>query len=160
MASICAIWSSLFHDRISCRGRQELRAIPKRKPALISSRSYVPRMCSCDSWHWRIGFSVTNGVTEEYCFAPWQTFCGDQILFFYRSWAVPTAFLNRLCFLNTHSGQRNLKILSLLNADFGVTDILRLLGTVAKGSGEHLIFLDLRGAFREWQAPHDNPRYS
>ncbi|KAH0950529.1 hypothetical protein HN011_001499 [Eciton burchellii] len=65
-----------------------------------------------------------------------------------------------LCALaNFLRGQRNLKILSLLNADFGVTDILRLLGTVAKGSGEHLIFLDLRGAFREWQAPHDNPRY-
>lgn len=57
------------------------------------------------------------------------------------------------------SGQRNLEILSLLNADFGVTDVLRLLGTVAKGSGERLVSLDLRGAFREWQAPHDNPRF-
>lgn len=56
-------------------------------------------------------------------------------------------------------GQRNLEILSLLNADFGVIDVLRLLGTVAKGSGERLVSLDLRGAFREWQAPHDNPRY-
>ncbi|KYN12593.1 PREDICTED: F-box only protein 39-like isoform X1 [Trachymyrmex cornetzi] len=55
--------------------------------------------------------------------------------------------------------QRSLEILSLLNADFGVTDVLRLLGTVAKGSGEHLVSLDLRGAFREWQAPHDNPKY-
>jgi len=58
-----------------------------------------------------------------------------------------------------YSGQRSLEILSLLNADFGVTDVLRLLGTVAKGSGEHLVSLDLRGAFREWQAPHDNPRH-
>lgn len=57
------------------------------------------------------------------------------------------------------SGQRNLEILSLLNADFGVTAVLRLLGTVAKGSGESLVSLDLRGAFREWQAPHDNPRF-
>lgn len=40
-----------------------------------------------------------------------------------------------------------------------MNDVLRLLGTVAKGSGEHLASLDLRGAFREWQAPHDNPRY-
>lgn len=64
-----------------------------------------------------------------------------------------------LLFLSIYSGQRNLEILSLLNADFGVTDVLRLLGMVVKGSGEHLISLDLRGAFREWQAPHDNPRY-
>ncbi|GAB1867493.1 F-box only protein 39 [Camponotus japonicus] len=65
-----------------------------------------------------------------------------------------------LCALaNFLRGQRNLEILSLLNADFGVTDVLRLLGTVAKGSGERLVSLDLRGAFREWQAPHDNPRY-
>ncbi|XP_020290932.1 uncharacterized protein LOC109858262 isoform X2 [Pseudomyrmex gracilis] len=56
-------------------------------------------------------------------------------------------------------GQRGLEVLSLLNADFGITDVLRLLGTVAKGSGEHLVSLDLRGAFREWQAPHDNPKY-
>ncbi|KAG5316229.1 FBX39 protein, partial [Acromyrmex insinuator] len=46
--------------------------------------------------------------------------------------------------------QRSLEILSLLNADFAVTDVLRLLGTVAKGSGEHLVSLDLRGAFREY----------
>ena len=58
-----------------------------------------------------------------------------------------------------YSSQRSLEILSLLNADFGVTDVLRLLGTVAKGSGEHLVSLDLRGAFREWQAPHDNPKH-
>ncbi|XP_077267790.1 F-box only protein 39 [Temnothorax americanus] len=65
-----------------------------------------------------------------------------------------------LCALaNFLRGQRSLEILSLLNADFGVTDVLRLLGTVVKGSGEHLVSLDLRGAFREWQAPHDNPRY-
>ncbi|XP_070167481.1 F-box only protein 39 isoform X2 [Polyergus mexicanus] len=65
-----------------------------------------------------------------------------------------------LCALaNFLRGQRNLEILSLLNVDFGVTDVLRLLGTVAKGSGERLVSLDLRGAFREWQAPHDNPRY-
>lgn len=64
-----------------------------------------------------------------------------------------------LLFHSTFSGQRNLEILSLLNVDFGVTDVLRLLGTVAKGSGERLVSLDLRGAFREWQAPHDNPRF-
>ncbi|XP_011862558.1 PREDICTED: F-box only protein 39-like isoform X2 [Vollenhovia emeryi] len=65
-----------------------------------------------------------------------------------------------LCALaNFLRGQRSLEILSLLNADFGVADVLRLLGTVVKGSGEHLVSLDLRGAFREWQAPHDNPRY-
>ncbi|KAL6265039.1 hypothetical protein P5V15_005130 [Pogonomyrmex californicus] len=56
-------------------------------------------------------------------------------------------------------GQRSLEILSLLNADLGVTDVLRLLRTVAKRSGEHLISLDLRGAFRGWQAPYENPRY-
>ncbi|XP_012285961.1 F-box only protein 39 [Orussus abietinus] len=56
-------------------------------------------------------------------------------------------------------GQHNLEVLSLLNANLGVSDVLRLLGTVAKSCGEHLASLDLRGAFREWQAPHSNPRY-
>ncbi|XP_011136148.3 F-box only protein 39-like [Harpegnathos saltator] len=56
-------------------------------------------------------------------------------------------------------GQRNLATLCLLNADFGVTDVLRMLGALAKESREHLASLDLRGAFKEWQAPHDNRRY-
>ncbi|XP_012225223.1 F-box only protein 39-like [Linepithema humile] len=55
--------------------------------------------------------------------------------------------------------QHNLESLNLLNADFGVTDVLLLLKKVVKGCGEHLVSLDLRGAFREWQAPHNNPRY-
>ncbi|XP_076766382.1 F-box only protein 39 [Xylocopa sonorina] len=55
--------------------------------------------------------------------------------------------------------QHNLETLSLLNANLGVSDVLRLLGSVSRGSNEHLAYLDLRGAFREWQAPHSNPRY-
>ncbi|XP_043516191.1 uncharacterized protein LOC122531928 isoform X3 [Frieseomelitta varia] len=55
--------------------------------------------------------------------------------------------------------QHNLETLSLLNATLGVSDVLRLLASASKGSTEHLAYLDLRGAFREWQAPHSNPRY-
>ncbi|OAD58806.1 F-box only protein 39 [Eufriesea mexicana] len=55
--------------------------------------------------------------------------------------------------------QHNLEMLSLLNATLGVSDVLRLLGSASKGSTEHLAYLDLRGAFREWQAPHSNPRH-
>lgn len=50
-------------------------------------------------------------------------------------------------------------MLSLLNATLGVSDVLRLLASASKGSTEHLAYLDLRGAFREWQAPHSNPRH-
>ncbi|XP_014471782.1 PREDICTED: F-box only protein 39-like [Dinoponera quadriceps] len=58
-------------------------------------------------------------------------------------------------------GQRNLETLCLLNAEFGVADVLRVLGVLAKESREHLASLDLRGAFRmsRWQVPHDNRRY-
>lgn len=55
--------------------------------------------------------------------------------------------------------QYNLETLSLLNANFGISDVLRLLGTVARGCSERLVSLDLRGAFRQWQTPHSNPRY-
>ncbi|KOC67312.1 F-box only protein 39 [Habropoda laboriosa] len=55
--------------------------------------------------------------------------------------------------------QQNLETLSLLNANLGVSDVLRLLASASKGSSEHLAYLDLRGAFREWQAPHSNPRH-
>ncbi|XP_035741815.1 F-box only protein 39-like [Vespa mandarinia] len=55
--------------------------------------------------------------------------------------------------------QYNLETLSLLNANFGVSDVLRLLGTAARGCSERLASLDLRGAFRQWQTPHSNPRY-
>lgn len=55
--------------------------------------------------------------------------------------------------------QYNLETLSLLNANFGVSDVLRLLGTAARGCSEKLASLDLRGAFRQWQTPHSNPRY-
>lgn len=55
--------------------------------------------------------------------------------------------------------QHNLETLSLLNATLGVSDVLRLLASASKSSTEHLAYLDLRGAFREWQAPHSNPRY-
>ncbi|CAD1472471.1 unnamed protein product [Heterotrigona itama] len=55
--------------------------------------------------------------------------------------------------------QHNLETLSLLNATLGVSDVLRLLASASKGSTEHLAYLDLRGAFREWQAPHSNPRH-
>ncbi|XP_076673554.1 F-box only protein 39 isoform X2 [Andrena cerasifolii] len=54
--------------------------------------------------------------------------------------------------------QRNLETLSLLNANLGVSDVLRLLTSAFRGCSEHLAYLDLRGAFREWQAPHSNPR--
>ncbi|PBC33737.1 F-box only protein [Apis cerana cerana] len=55
--------------------------------------------------------------------------------------------------------QHNLETLSLLNATLGVSDVLRLLASASKSSTEHLAYLDLRGAFREWQAPHSNPRH-
>nr|XP_012141959.1 PREDICTED: uncharacterized protein LOC100883286 isoform X2 [Megachile rotundata]XP_012141960.1 PREDICTED: uncharacterized protein LOC100883286 isoform X2 [Megachile rotundata]XP_012141961.1 PREDICTED: uncharacterized protein LOC100883286 isoform X2 [Megachile rotundata] len=55
--------------------------------------------------------------------------------------------------------QHNLETLSLLNANLGVSDVLRLLASVSRGSSEHLEYIDLRGAFREWQAPHSNSRY-
>ncbi|XP_078037419.1 F-box only protein 39 [Augochlora pura] len=55
--------------------------------------------------------------------------------------------------------QHNLETLSLLNANLGVSDVLRLLASAIRGSSEHLTYLDLRGAFREWQAPHSNSRY-
>ncbi|KAK7865947.1 hypothetical protein R5R35_005012 [Gryllus longicercus] len=57
------------------------------------------------------------------------------------------------------SGQRALEGLSLRNACLGVGEALRLLGAVARFSGASLRTLDLRGAFREWQAPHASPRY-
>ncbi|XP_029033537.1 F-box only protein 39 isoform X1 [Osmia lignaria lignaria] len=55
--------------------------------------------------------------------------------------------------------QHNLETLSLLNANLGVSDVLRLLASVSRGSSDHLAYIDLRGAFREWQAPHSNSRY-
>ncbi|KAF7991186.1 hypothetical protein HCN44_002748 [Aphidius gifuensis] len=55
--------------------------------------------------------------------------------------------------------QENLLTLSLLNAYLGVSDVLRLLRAVANSSGYHLKTLDIRGAFRDWQAPHTNSRY-
>ncbi|XP_076629000.1 F-box only protein 39 isoform X1 [Colletes latitarsis] len=55
--------------------------------------------------------------------------------------------------------QHNLETLSLLNANLGVSDVLRLLASTSKGCSEHLAYLDLRGAFREWQTPHSNSRY-
>ncbi|XP_043274006.1 F-box only protein 39-like isoform X1 [Venturia canescens] len=60
---------------------------------------------------------------------------------------------------NFLGSQKNLKSLSLLNANLGVSDVLRLLGAIARSCGDRLGCLDLRGAFREWQAPHSNSRY-
>lgn len=54
--------------------------------------------------------------------------------------------------------QRHMKILSLLNANLGVSDVLRLLSSVTRNSSNNLQSLDLRGAFKEWQAPHSNLR--
>ncbi|XP_024937989.1 F-box only protein 39 isoform X2 [Cephus cinctus] len=55
--------------------------------------------------------------------------------------------------------QRNLETLSLLNANLSMADALRLLGIAIRSSGPRMVSLDLRGTFREWQAPHSNPRY-
>lgn len=46
----------------------------------------------------------------------------------------------------------------MLNANFSLTDVLQLLAIVAKVSGNRLASLDLRGAFREWQDPHNHSR--
>ncbi|CAK9820693.1 F-box only protein 39 [Anthophora plagiata] len=44
--------------------------------------------------------------------------------------------------------QQNLETLSLLNANLGVSDVLRLLASASKGSCEHLVYLRLLGRFR------------
>lgn len=54
--------------------------------------------------------------------------------------------------------QQNLERLSLLNANLAQSDVLRLLAIVARLSGGRLETLDLRGAFREWQAPLNSAR--
>lgn len=55
--------------------------------------------------------------------------------------------------------QQNLAKFSMLNANFSLTDVLRLLAIVTKVCGTRLASLDLRGAFREWQAPHNHSRF-
>ncbi|KAG8037124.1 hypothetical protein G9C98_004446 [Cotesia typhae] len=55
--------------------------------------------------------------------------------------------------------QRNLTSLSLLNANLGVSDVLRLFRAVSWSCGDSLKHLDIRGAFKDWQAPHSNSRY-
>ncbi|KAJ8675100.1 hypothetical protein QAD02_010886 [Eretmocerus hayati] len=65
-----------------------------------------------------------------------------------------------LCSLvNLLACQHNLERFSMMNANLGQTDALRLLRIIAKVSGTRLSSLDIRGAFRESQAPHSNPRY-
>ncbi|KAG7213205.1 hypothetical protein KM043_002518 [Ampulex compressa] len=61
--------------------------------------------------------------------------------------------------INFLNCQHNLETLSLLNANLAVSDVLRLLATAARCCSLCLLSLDLRGAFREWQAPHGNLRY-
>ena len=55
--------------------------------------------------------------------------------------------------------QRNLEILSMRNACFGLGEAMRLLAAVLKASNSILHQLDLRGAFRDWQTAHTNPKY-
>ncbi|XP_046597378.1 F-box only protein 39-like isoform X2 [Neodiprion lecontei] len=78
-------------------------------------------------------------------------------------WVFSCKWGNRgklLCALANFLGyQHNLETLNLLNANLGVSDVLRILGSAVRASGNRLESLDLRGAFREWQAPHSNPRY-
>ncbi|XP_046618470.1 F-box only protein 39-like isoform X2 [Neodiprion virginianus] len=78
-------------------------------------------------------------------------------------WVFSCKWGNRgklLCALANFLGyQHNLETLNLLNANLGVSDVLRILGSAVRASGNCLESLDLRGAFREWQAPHSNPRY-
>ncbi|XP_066599493.1 F-box only protein 39-like isoform X2 [Prorops nasuta] len=65
-----------------------------------------------------------------------------------------------LCALASFLGcQNQLETLSLLNANLGIGDVLRLLGPAVKSSSDRLASLDLRGAFREWQAPYRDPKY-
>ncbi|XP_046428494.1 F-box only protein 39-like isoform X2 [Neodiprion fabricii] len=78
-------------------------------------------------------------------------------------WVFSCKWGNRgklLCAVANFLGyQHNLETLNLLNANLGVSDVLRILGSAVRASGNRLESLDLRGAFREWQAPHSNPRY-
>ncbi|XP_032454029.1 F-box only protein 39-like [Nasonia vitripennis] len=53
----------------------------------------------------------------------------------------------------------NLEKLSLLDANLAQSDVLRLLAIVARLAGGRLETLDLRGAFREWQAPLNSARF-
>ncbi|XP_053597293.1 F-box only protein 39-like [Microplitis demolitor] len=55
--------------------------------------------------------------------------------------------------------QQKLNFLSLLNANLGVSDVLRLFRAVSWSCGGTLEQLDIRGAFKDWQAPHSNSRY-
>ncbi|XP_011502114.1 PREDICTED: F-box only protein 39-like [Ceratosolen solmsi marchali] len=65
-----------------------------------------------------------------------------------------------LCALaNLLACQQNLETLSLLNANLSLTDVLRLLAIVVNVCDNRLASLDIRGAFREWQAPYNNARY-
>ncbi|XP_046747074.1 F-box only protein 39-like isoform X2 [Diprion similis] len=78
-------------------------------------------------------------------------------------WVFSCKWGNRgklLCALANFLGcQHKLETLDLMNANLGVSDVLRILGSAVRASGDRLASLDLRGAFREWQAPHSNPRY-
>ncbi|XP_012259460.2 F-box only protein 39-like [Athalia rosae] len=79
------------------------------------------------------------------------------------NWVFSSKWGNRGKLLSTLanflSSQQNLETLSLLNANLGVSDVLRILGATIQSCGNNLTFLDLRGAFKEWHAPHSNPRY-
>ncbi|KAK0083707.1 hypothetical protein PV325_008378 [Microctonus aethiopoides] len=55
--------------------------------------------------------------------------------------------------------QRKLELLSLINANLSINDVLRLFRAVSWSCGNTLKYLDIRGAFKDWQAPHSNSRY-
>ncbi|XP_034944287.1 F-box only protein 39-like [Chelonus insularis] len=77
--------------------------------------------------------------------------------YFGTNWNHRSKLVNALArFLRT---QRKLKLLSLLNANLGVADVLKVCRAISWSCGNVLEYLDIRGAFRDWQAPHSNSRY-
>ncbi|XP_015109251.1 F-box only protein 39-like [Diachasma alloeum] len=62
--------------------------------------------------------------------------------------------------LNRFIGSQNsLETLSIVNSNLGVTDVSKLLRAVTVSSGDGLKSLDLRGAFKDWQIPHNSSKY-
>ncbi|XP_063991687.1 F-box only protein 39-like [Diachasmimorpha longicaudata] len=55
--------------------------------------------------------------------------------------------------------QGSLETLSLINSNLGVTDVSKLLRAVTVSSANSLRSLDLRGAFKNWQIPHNSSKY-
>ncbi|XP_011306608.1 F-box only protein 39 [Fopius arisanus] len=70
-------------------------------------------------------------------------------------------YRGRILYALSHflGSQSTLETLSLGNSNLGVTDVSKLLRAITQSSGEGLKSLDLRGAFRDWQIPHNSSKY-